>query len=487
MKMKINSILTAVICVFIFTQCSKDFLDLQPKSDVSTSKAYQTASDAENVLVGVYNKLLDGHQNWTRMIMVDILDDNCYAGGDNPNLYKIRAFKPLPTTDDPIFNMWVSCYDQINRANVVLKYVPGISDPKLDVKVDGNISRRDQILGEATYLRAMEYFDLVRIYGDVPVSLAPTESTDPGTINQARKPVAEINAQIIKDLEYCLTVLPDKYGDQAQTRGRATKGAANAMLAQVYATALPVDWNKVKQYADAIISNTSVYHLQGSFAELFDGLHYNNSESIFEIQFQKPNCTAWQYHLILPTSITGDNWRKFMVPTLDLMKTWRNEGDSVRIHASVIFELSAWNDEYWGNNVPFIYKWKHDDGWASGDHWYVQRLAETILLRAEAKAELNDIAGALADLKTVRDRVSLPDKTAALSGKTKDEVHNAILLERRLELAFEGFRWMDLKRTGKAISTLTNVGYTLDEHNLVMPIPQSERDRNPNLTQNAGY
>lgn len=487
MKKRISLILTIVVLIFTTTQCSKDFLNLEPKSELSASVAYQTATDAESALVGAYSCLADGHQNWLRMCLVDNFDDNVYAGGDDPSLFRIRAFQLSASNDDYIIDFWSACYVMINRANVVLKYVPLITDPKLDVKVDGQNTRRDQILGEATYLRAMKYFDLVRMFSDVPLSLLPTESTDLATVNLPRTPSAEIYAQLIKDLEYCVSVLPDSYSDETQTRGRATKGAANAMLAQIYATQKPADWSKVKKYCDDVISHTEVYSLLPNFENLFDGSHYNNKESIIEIQFQAPNVTAWQYHLLLPTSITGDNWRKFMTPTLDLVKTMRTEGDSVRLHSSIIFEVSDWTDEYWGNNVPFIYKWKHDNGWASEDHWYIQRLSETILLKAEAEAKLGDIPAALADLKKVRDRVNLPDKTAELSGKSADEVEDAILAERRVELAFEGFRWMDLKRTGKAVSTLTKLGYTLDEHLLLLPIPLTERNINPNLTQNPGY
>lgn len=487
MKKGIGLLLTIVALVLTTTQCSKDYLNLEPKSELSASVAYKTATDAESALVGVYNCLSDGHQNWLRMCLVDNFDDNVYAGGDDPSLFRIRAFQLSASNDDYIIDFWSACYVMINRANVVLKYVPLIEDSKLDVKVDGGNTRRDQILGEATYLRAMKYFDLVRMFSGVPMPLVPTESTDLESVNLARTDAAGVYAQIIKDLEYCVTVLPDSYSDETQTRGRATKGAANAMLAQIYATQKPADWTKVKKYCDDVISNTGVYSLLPNFDELFDGAHYNNTESIIEIQFQAPNVTAWQYHLLLPTSITGDNWRKFMTPTLDLVGTMRADGDSVRLHSSIIFESSDWIDEYWGNNVPFIYKWRHDNGWASEDHWYIQRLPETILLRAEAETQLGNIPAALSDLKTIRDRVGLPDKTAELSGKSADEVENAILQERRVELAFEGFRWMDLKRTGKAVSTLTKLGYTLDEHLLLLPIPLTERNVNPKLTQNPGY
>ncbi|MCO5267062.1 MAG: RagB/SusD family nutrient uptake outer membrane protein, partial [Lentimicrobium sp.] len=208
MKTRIKLLSAAVALLITFTQCSKDFLDLEPQSELAISNAYNNATDAESALVGVYSCLADGHQNWLRMCLVDNFDDNVYAGGDDPSLFRIRAFQLSASNDDYIIDLWAACYNMINCANNVLKYVPEIKDPKLDLKVDGQITRRQQILGEATYLRAMKYFDLVRMFDGVPMPLTPTESTDPESVNLARTPGDQVYAQLIRDLEYCLTVLP---------------------------------------------------------------------------------------------------------------------------------------------------------------------------------------------------------------------------------------------------------------------------------------
>lgn len=367
----------------------------------------------------------------------------------------------------------------INQCNTVLKYVPQIEDPKLD---EGG--RREIILGEAAFLRAYNYFRLVRLWGDVPLTITPTESINPDSINVFRTPVEEVYAQIIKDLEYSASVLP-KADNPAQLAGRATQGAAYALLAQVYATKQPADWGKVKLYCDEVITSY-VYELVPDYDYLFDGAHENSSESIFEIQFQKPNVTQWSYQLMDPPSATGDTWRKFNTPSLDLINAFKAEGDSIRYHSSIWWEdvTGYWIDPIYDTYVPFVFKWRNPGGWSSEDNFCVIRLAETILLRAEARNELNDIDGALSDLKTVRDRVNLPAKN--LSGK--DAVRDAILLERRLELAFEFYRWPDLLRTGRAITTMQSLGYAAqDPRDLLFPIPQDARDRNPNLTQNPGY
>jgi starch-binding outer membrane protein, SusD/RagB family len=471
------TILTSII--LMFNQCNKDFLDTVPLSDLSTQSYFKNATDAENALIGCYNQIMITNlYSWTFTIILDVTSDNNYAGGDNPDYFKLDIFNRNPMIGD-LFECWLTLYGLVNRCNNVLKYVPEISDSKLDVD-----NRRAVILGEATFLRALAYFNLVRMWGDVPIITAPTETMDPGSTNLSRSPVDQVYAQIITDLEYCLTVLP-KADVPSQAGGHATQGAAYALLAQVYAAKAPTDWSKVKEYCDDVISS-NMYELLPDYDQLFDGDHYNNSESIFEIQYEQPSATTWAYQIWCPPSLTGDSWRKFMTPSVDLIQTYRAEGDSIRLHSSVIWEEIGqyWNDPVYGTVVPFVYKFRHPGGWASDDHFYIMRLAETILLRAEARNELNDMTGAMEDLQLVRDRVSLPAKSLS----SKDEVRDAVLLERRLELAFECYRWWDLLRTGRAISTMKNLGYDpVEPRDLLFPIPQDERNRNPNLTQNTGF
>lgn len=476
MKTFYKYILLASI-VLLFNRCGKDFLDTLPLSSISTQSYFQTATDAENALVGCYNQI--SSQVWNLSVILQVTSDNNYAGGDNPENFRYDNFIRSPIGEYAP-NFWIAAYATINRCNTVLKFVPEISDPKLDVN-----NRRDIIQGEATFLRAFVYFNLVRIWGDVPLTTTPTETTDPAVINLTRSSVDAVYTQIISDLEYCISVLP-KADVASQKGGHATQGAAYALLAQVYAAKSPADWSKVKEYCDDVISS-NVYQLLTDYDQLFDGSHWNNSESVFEFQYEKPNAAGWFYQLWDPPSTTGDSWRKFNTPSVDLIHAFRNEGDSIRLHSSILFENigAYWVDPVYGTIVPFMNKWRHPGGWTSNDHFYVIRLAETILLRAEAKNELNDIPGALDDLQLIRDRVNLPAKSMT----TKDEVRAALLLERRLELAFEFYRWYDLLRAGTAIETMQALGYSnaSSPRDLLFPIPQDERNRNPNLTQNTGY
>ena len=190
--------------------------------------------------------------------------------------------------------------------------------------------------------------------------------------------------------------------------------------------------------------------------------------------------------LWLPPSMNPSSWRKFNTPSNDLIAAFKLANDTVRFNSSILFEAKLpWKDSHFPNDtVPFPYKQRSAQA-GRADNNILIRLADIILLQAEAKNELGNSAGAQADLNLVRNRALLPNTLAANQASLKD----SILLERRLELAFEGHRWMDLKRSGKAINIMNNLGfaYNVNQNKLVLPIPQNELDRNPKLVQNPGY
>lgn len=175
------------------------------------------------------------------------------------------------------------------------------------------------------------------------------------------------------------------------------------------------------------------------------------------------------------------------------MKAFQQEGDQIRFNSSIYWGdvTGRWSDPHWPqNHYPFINKWRNfQEG--SDQNYIIYRLADVLLLKAEALNELGDLAGAAALVNQIRARVNLP----AITASNQAEMRLAIEKERRLELAFEGHRWYDLKRTGRAIEVINNVkgendiplGYQLNENRLLWPIPQAELDKNTKLTQNPGY
>ncbi len=189
----------------------------------------------------------------------------------------------------------------------------------------------------------------------------------------------------------------------------------------------------------------------------------------------------------------GRDWKKFNIPSNDLVALFESEGDEIRFGSSILFgDVSGvWSDNNWPqDHYPFINKYRNNSS-PSSQNFIFLRLADIILLKAEALNEQGDLAGAAELLNQIRTRVGLPNTTAS----NQADMRLAIEKERRLELAFEGHRWFDLKRTGRAIQVLSNTigpdgtpyGYVLNENKLLWPIPQAELDKNTKLIQNPGY
>lgn len=491
--MKIKNIAYLVLSgVGLVLSSCDDFVDLKPISSGTDETAYLTAKDAEAALTGVYDSFSQEYYIWDNILINDVRSDNYYAGGDDNNIIEYENLKVSPT-NKRLFEDWGQLYNAISKANVVLKRVPAITDPLFTE------TRRTQIIGEAYFLRAYHYYNLVKTWGGVPLIIEPVTSTEPGETQKPRNTEAEVYTQIIADLELALERLPDTYGaDASVNKARATKGAANALLAKVYAQKPDRDYAKVITYCDAVINSPAGYTLLANFSELFDGSHYNNAESIMEVQFVGGTEGNWGPALLLPPSITSTTWRKFVVPSHDLINAFDAEGDEVRKNASILFEQAPWVDEYWSpvvnGTIPFAYKWKDAGGGNSTNRQYIFRLADILLLKAEALNDQGNVEGARTIVDQVRDRVGLDPTTATDAAEMK----LAIEKERRLELCQEGQRWDDLKRYGSTVTVMnalqelnlvTNVVkvYDMQTYKLVMPIPQQERNLNKQLGQNDLY
>lgn len=453
------------------------FLEREPISDVTEGNFFQTGADAEAALVAAYDAFQSEYYIFDRFINGDVIADNCYAGGDNPNNFQLDEFQ-VATNNGNVERDWRYLYEAISRANAVIDNVGAINAPDLTE------ARKSEILGEARFMRATHYFQLVNLWGPVPLILQKVNSTAPEVVFQPRATVDEVYDAMIRDLEVAIDLLPARWPNLQE---RATKGAAQATLAKVYAHRPSPDWNAVKTNAEAVI-NSDVYSLLSNFNSLWDGTNENSSESIFEVQYiGGTNEANWGPQLWLPPSLTGDNWRKFNTPANDLLAAFDQMNDDVRKDASILIEGGLpWIDpDYPTGVLPFPFKQRRAGGFSSPNNFILLRLADIILLAAEANAELNDLVKSREQLNLVRDRVDLPEITTNDQNELLEAIHN----ERRLELAFEGHRWFDLKRTGRAIEVMNalNRGYDVTPNKLLLPIPQSELDRNPRLDQNPGY
>ncbi len=462
------------------TSCDS-FLDKEPLSQIidesaDTASLY-TGADAETGIAAVYSGMKTSQSELfflDHYVNGDAQSDNSYAGADNPDNFQIDDYK-ISSTNRNISRDWKYFYGLIGTCNGVIERTPKA--------VGLDAGRRDEIIGEASFMRGFLYFGMVQLWGGVPIVTKPVPEITSDNFAEVysilypdSKTQDEVYTQIINDLTTAVNQAPTAYGP---TKMRGTKAAAHAILAKVYATRQPVDWNKVSEHADAVIA--SGFSLLPSYEQLWDGMHENSAESIFELDcIGGATGSNWGSSMFV-----GKDWKKFNTPTHDLVDLFVAEQDIVRKNSSILFQkITSWTDVNWDiSNYPFCYKMRNTNG---TQNQILLRLADILLLKAEALTELGQldaVSGAQYYVNLVRSRAKLAPTTAT----TADALRTAIAKERRLELAFEGHRWYDLKRTGKAIETMTALGYTLNENKLLFPIPQGERDKNINLKQNPGY
>lgn len=502
LKLKSKSI---VVCasVFFFSGCSESLNTVPITDDIYSSAAgaqiLVDATSAEQAMRNVNAIFSDEYWQFDYFVAGDAGSDVAYAGADQDTFFQIDEYRML-STNYVVARDYGHIVDQVNRCNLILNYVDGVPDLAPE--------RKEEMKGEASLFRALCRFQGVQTWGDFP--LVGTYVTDITADNfdtvypilyPTRKPMSEVYAAIIADCEVALAKAPTSTSAPS-SKFRASKGAANALLAKVYATMPNPDWNKCKQYCDAVIAGG--YTLLPAFGQLFDNAHEGNAESIWEANGAGPGSpiNSWTTDVF-----QGQNWKKFNTPSHSIYNAFaaNNEGGATtpapsnpikRGDVSILRKPTSFSDPYWTQLFKFPYpnKFRKTDG---TQNFYLFRLADIILLKAEALAHTGDLPGALTLVNQVRTRASQPNLTPFSS---MDDAINKILKERFTELAFEGQRWFDLKREGKAIEILSQQTYTkngveipmpyignLNQNDLLWPIPQAVLDNNPNLTQNPGY
>lgn len=493
MKIKNPYILVSVALLAMLALSCEDFLDKEPVSNYSSETLgvdnnndtvkYTTAEQAEALLATCYANFTGELFQLDYYVNGDMQSDDAYAGASGTEFSQFDNYS-IDATNKNVGRDWKYLYNMVSDCNTVIVYVPKITDVAL------TDARKKEIVAEASFMRAWAYFDLVRIWGDVPLVLDVVTAINAENIEEVypllypdRETKENVYDQIILDLNTAL----EGVRTTAPNKGYVTKGAVNALLARVYATMEPKDYAKVIQYCDAVI--TGGYSLVSDYDYLWDYQHENCSESIFEVQYDGNWDTGtgnWAVSMFI-----GTGWKKFNTPSNDLVSAFDAEGDVIRKNSSVKFEdvTGSWTDSNWPTTAyPFAYKIRDE---ASASNIILLRLADFILLKAEAMNELGQ-AGSEVLVNQIRSRVNLP----AVAATTQDKMRLIIEKERRLELAFEGIRWFDLIRTGRAIEVMENVrggsgqllyAGKLQDYKLLWPIPQEQRDLNSKLTQNPGY
>ena len=491
--MKIIKYLSIFLVISLFMGCKDSFLNKSPEDSINTSNYFKSETDAVSAINGAYQPLQWPKLYNMRMWTTDIMAGNSVvgAGGGTDGIETQDEANFVTASDNQgVLDLWRGPWPGILRCNIILQNVPGMTISE---------TVKNRVIGEAYFLRAHYYFILVRFFGDVPLTLKPVQPGD--DLRPKRTSKDEVYKQIIADLTQSISLLPARDQYTGSDVGRASKGSAMGMLAKVYLTL--GDWQKVADLCGQV--KGLGYALNPNYGDNFNISTENSAESLFEIQYvsnagmgfwDNENQSSWL------STFTGPRGSDFVAggwgwnqPTQEFMNSY--ETGDLRKDVTVLYEGGPKFDgkdykksySLTGFNlrkflVPLSVISSYDN---SPLNFPVMRYSEILLMQAEALNELGRTGEAEAPLNTVRNRAGLGNVTGLL----KDDFRNKVLHERRMELAFEGQRWFDLIRINNgqyALDFLKSIGKSnISAKFLLLPVPQKERDANPNLTQNTGY
>lgn len=498
------------IAAFFFNSCSSDFLDLGPQHNGSESSFYKTEDHYNQAINGVYESLRGVH-SFYGSLMSEMRSDNTHYTRYEADRSQRQYEEAVDFINDELNtmtdDMYYNCYTGISRTNSVLDRIEGTSFSE-DFK--------SQIIGQAKFMRAYFYFQLVQYYGGVPLYLHEVKGVADSFLPRSTE--EEVYNAIISDVKDAVEKLPVVNFPQ---NGLATQGAARMLLAYALST------QPAKDYAGAEAQLREImkmgYELLPDYKAIFETSNKNHKESLFEVQYQQGDQdqqSDWLYYFMprtaegqLITGVTGSNtislggWN---VPTQEMLDSY--ETGDIRVNPSVAV-VAGHMDEYdrfvcdnvYNVGDPGIkeypvfyylvnkYRHAHIKFKNTDDNWPVYRYADALLLLAESLVEQGRAAEAVPYVNQIRQRAGL---------KALSRVDAAIVAnERRHELAFEGHRWFDLLRTGKAIPVMTEYGkrikaihaylpertYQITKDKLLYPIPYRELQINSMLEQNPGF
>ncbi len=483
------------IAMLSLASCS-DFLDREPLDQLTTSKFYNSPEEANLATISMYSAIQNVNWYGKSWMITEIPSDNTTSGGNDPDFSPIDNFT-MSADNVPNAEFWSEHFKLVSMANQVIANIPGV---KMDAKI------KQSYVAEARFLRAFSYFDLVRIYGAVPIiKEVPTIATD---LKVKRDKVEDVYNLIREDLEFAIINLPSTR--TAADMGRATNIAAKALLGKVALTTKDYDKAQVL-YRDIIASKQ--FRLMDDFGQNFyKETSDNNAESIFQVQyvgcgnvgtgnalqaFFAPwgqgitgNSDGWGSQI--PTSPAVDNpgtTLKDIYAKEDLRRyhTFMSPGD---IYPQINPEKGGYKYPAAGSSRAGISIKKYVIGggpdvcfMTSPQNVHVIRYADVLLGLAEAATAKN---GGLSTTPDVLESYNAVRKRAGLLPEAVVSIEK-VFEERRREFAFENQRWFDLLRTGNVQKTMQLHGKQMQLFNVLFPIPSQELAINSNLTQNPGY
>jgi len=494
MKINIKNICLSSL-ILMMCGCGESFLDLAPLDKANERAFFTNPQDFDLAVIGIYNAVSERFLEQSGWAMKEMRSDNTEQHrlsllGVSTPFNQINEFN-IFADNSLVLDHWRTSYSVITRANVVITRMERVDFPFTE-------NLRRQYLGEARFLRAYMYYNLVMMFGDVPMPIveyaSPTAAMEDGRV--AKDIVYQ---QILEDLNLAVDYLPLKSQYPASQRGRLTQGAARTLLAKVYLT-LKQNSNAESQLRAVI--NSGEYQLVSEYANIFRPNNKNNSESIFELQFRAGGlgtgstyADAWipfqAGRDIFGTGYLGGGGQGLNMPTLDIINAYE-EGDRRKQASVAEFYTTLGGVRV---NDPRILKFSSAPTRPldSDDNFPVLRYADVLLMLAEA---VGPTAEGWNMIDMIRTRAGLGPIDRNLN------FMDALLKERRVELAFENHRWFDLLRFGKALDVMTafiarrridTVPYRyspvgdVNPNKLLYPIPLREIMINDRLTPNPGY
>jgi len=460
--------LSFIFILYFLGLSACNFLDEKPEDFLSPANFYQSEADAEAAIIAAYDELGYYLSNMWEIggITADLLEPG--AGAPQSRL-ELQTYSYDPTQGD-LNSLWRNVYQGINIANTAIDQI-GPSGLDADIV--------DPLIGEAKFLRALYYFDLARIFGDVPLLTSETSSL--GNLQVSRSPQSEVYQQVVNDLEDAIELLPEsRPGSQT---GRATTGAALALLTKVQL--YRGEYQAAASAAEQVMAQG--YALM-PIEELWDPAFENGPEHIFSVQYlagvQGSNLNELFGVRGAPSPYTG-----FSAAWVDESFANSFAEEDQRKPVSIL-EVYINRDGDTVDIEPHVLKYFNPDGPSPGDtdtDWPVIRYADILLMYAEALNNVNNGPNAAAydAVNQVRARAGVGPLPAGLG---QAAFSDALLQERAWELCFEGHRWFDLRRFDQLVPVMNAYGQPIQApKHLLFPIPQRELDVNNELSQNPDY
>lgn len=495
--MKKNNIHSLLLLIVLLGTACKKAINLVPDDQIAATQYYKTPLDIDNALIGAYGNLREIYNNFYKLAEYPSDNTRTYAESESDS-GPFDKFNWL-TNNNVIADNYRTGYKTIAAANIVLDRVEGVT------YTDANQKKR--VIAEAKFLRALMYFNLVRYFGDVPLVLKEL-TTEAEALAFTRTPVAQVYGQIEKDLTEAapdlLATTLTAAGAPTANAGRATTGAAKSLLGKVYLQ--QKKWALAATVLGEVVAS-NVYSILPNVNNVFGLGNDNNSEIVFAAQYAATgNAEGNSYvYVFVPqpsTGITGVTGASFNSGTLDLFDAFEERPGSTL--AAPLYDLrkGVYIAQYNAGALIYYYAKKFvypvtapNEG---ANDWPILRYADVLLMYAEALNNTGRQDLAIPLINQIRLRAGLVPKAATM---TTEETQLAIEKERRVELCFEGHRWYDLIRWGKAVSTMQafKLKYTPNDplnaqidilgkdFKLLYPIPAREIQLNPNLKQNPGY